>query len=79
MILFPRTVLNDAREIAQRLRHTLANVAYHDASGANIPTLSIGLAQHALGETFEATIKKADTAMYEAKRAGRDQIAPTGE
>ena len=76
LILFPRTVLKDAQDISQRLRQTLAAFAFHDESGAQIPTLSIGLAQHEIGKTFEATIKKSDGALYEAKRAGRDQIAP---
>ena len=37
-------------------------------------TVSIGLAEHIPGETFEVTLDRADKALYCAKRAGRNQV-----
>lgn len=44
-------------------------------------SVSIGLAEHIAGESVEATLDRADKALYSAKRAGRNQVvlgrAPT--
>ena len=41
-------------------------------------TLSVGVALHKPGQTFDATMKAADMAAYEAKRAGRDRWSIAG-
>jgi len=53
--------------IAQELRGAVAELAG--------PTVSIGVAEHARGETHAALFSRADAALYEAKRAGRDAVA----
>jgi len=40
-----------------------------------VTTFSAGVAIHAEGLTPEATLERADGALYEAKRAGRDRVA----
>lgn len=37
-------------------------------------SVSIGLAEHIAGESVEATLDRADKALYRAKRAGRNQV-----
>ncbi|MCL1095489.1 GGDEF domain-containing protein [Shewanella kaireitica] len=37
-------------------------------------TISIGVSEHQHGETFEQTLKKADQALYRAKKKGRNQV-----
>ncbi|MCA1733599.1 MAG: sensor domain-containing diguanylate cyclase, partial [Acidobacteria bacterium] len=42
-------------------------------------TFSVGLAVHAERRTTEETLRMADTALYRAKRSGRDRLAIAGE
>ncbi|CAM3280556.1 sensor domain-containing diguanylate cyclase [Shewanella pealeana] len=37
-------------------------------------TISIGVAEHQNGETFEQTMKRSDQALYRAKKKGRNQV-----
>ncbi|GIU41533.1 GGDEF domain-containing protein [Shewanella sairae] len=37
-------------------------------------TISIGVAEHENGETFEQTMKRSDLALYKAKKKGRNQV-----
>lgn len=51
-----------------------------DACRALVPagmhsTISIGLAEYSAGETPESLVKRADMALYEAKRAGKGRVA----
>ncbi|HEY3956487.1 MAG TPA: GGDEF domain-containing protein [Streptosporangiaceae bacterium] len=84
-ILLPHTDLRQAGEIAERLRHKLAQIVTFTGSGANSielkVTVSIGVAtvDHARPDLDEL-VAAADAALYSAKRAGRDQVhlAPGG-
>lgn len=84
-ILLPHTDLPQAGEIAERLRHKLAQIVTFIGSGANCfelkVTVSIGVAalDHARPDLDEL-VAAADAALYSAKRAGRDQVhlAPGG-
>ena len=45
----------------------------HKAKTVSV-TISIGVAEHQSGETFEQTMKRSDQALYKAKKKGRNQI-----
>ena len=84
-ILLPQTDLGQAGEIAERLRHKLAQIVTFTGSGTTSfelkVTVSIGVAalDHARPDLDEL-VAAADAALYSAKRAGRDQVhlAPSG-
>ncbi|MGQ3050827.1 MAG: diguanylate cyclase [Roseateles sp.] len=67
LLLMPGTSIEEAEVVIERVRCTLqpyAGVAYK---------FSAGLVQAASGEALEAAIERADDALYEAKRNGRDR------
>jgi diguanylate cyclase (GGDEF)-like protein len=73
--LLPETVLASAVLLAERFRTTIAEMK-HVYQGIEISvTVSLGVAEMKAGlPSFEALLKKADEALYEAKRAGRNRV-----
>jgi diguanylate cyclase (GGDEF)-like protein len=73
--LLPETVLASAVLLAERFRTTIAEMK-HVYQGMEISvTVSLGVAEMKAGlPSFEALLKKADEALYEAKRAGRNRV-----
>ena len=69
----PRSV-DGARETAHRLRQCLRSPFGMDGREFFV-TASIGLALSTDASTVETLIRDADTAMYQAKEAGRDTVA----
>jgi len=71
VILFGSTDIERAIELAERLRRLVAINPYADAG--NI-TISIGVAEYRQGESITEFVNRADAKMYEAKRAGKNQV-----
>lgn len=72
--LFPEVALADARRLAERLRHRFAEHEIVIPDGRRVQvTLSMGLAD-ASDCPIEVALRRADEALYEAKRAGRNQV-----
>ena len=70
-LLLSESTLEGAAEVGERVRDELAAVSFE---GEKI-TVSIGAAEYPTdGETVEAVLSSADTAMYQAKRRGRDRV-----
>ncbi|MCK5556337.1 MAG: diguanylate cyclase, partial [Alphaproteobacteria bacterium] len=65
-----------ATVIAERLRKVVSqSILIHNGQKIGI-TVSIGIAQYRSGETtIEAPLGRADAAVYDAKKAGRDRIS----
>jgi diguanylate cyclase (GGDEF)-like protein len=65
---------NEGAEIlAEKILMAVSQSAYHLKNGESISrTLSIGIGHLSDEENFEALLEKSDTALYKAKRAGRN-------
>jgi len=77
VVVLPNTDLSVATSVAERLRHGLESVAFEIAeSGASRTiTASFGVAATCDPmETADSLLRRADDAMYEAKRAGRNRV-----
>jgi diguanylate cyclase (GGDEF)-like protein len=81
VLLLAQTTESDACKIAERLRGYVASLAIPTDDRPGAPTLkvtiSIGVTSMARGSSFELTdlLAAADSAMYAAKQAGRNQVA----
>ncbi len=84
VVLMPRTALDRAHEIAERMRAAVAAEALHPLPGESLTvTLSIGVAVLAHpAETDDAAVQQmlgsADAALYQAKESGRNRVMCAG-
>lgn len=73
VVVLPRTTLEAALEVAERLRQGVAQSPLLQTPRVQT-TVSIGAATFAPGQTVGDLLTKADAAVYVAKNAGRDQV-----
>lgn len=75
IVLYPDARIDDATEVAERLRETVeARVFDHNGQSFGV-TISQGLAEWPLhGDSVEALIAAADAALYDAKAQGRNRV-----
>ncbi|MBN9361836.1 sensor domain-containing diguanylate cyclase [Devosia sp.] len=75
-LVLPRVSRREAQAVAERMRRAVANLAVVLESGSlQRITVSIGVAFDASSRSgLSEMVSLADRAMYEAKRAGRDQV-----
>jgi len=77
IVIMPNTPGDTACLAAERLRRHVAAAPFivGGAAGHLDVTVSLGVAQsEGMDETAEALLKRADEALYEAKRAGRNRV-----
>ncbi len=76
-IIMPNTSTDHAREIAEKIRTTLANSRLkkkNSSESIGQITVSIGISKLHQGDTAENLIQRADTALYRAKETGRNKV-----
>ncbi|MBU2532267.1 MAG: PleD family two-component system response regulator [Alphaproteobacteria bacterium] len=76
IVIMPDTELDVAHHVGERLRECIAEAPFVINSQTTIEvTASVGLAtMMGAGDTTEALFKRADNALYAAKRAGRNRV-----
>ncbi|MEM7634479.1 MAG: diguanylate cyclase, partial [Pseudomonadota bacterium] len=77
LIVLPGTQLQVGFTVAERLRRTISAVPFDvgASSGPLAITVSIGVAGYGTaGDTPEVILKRADEALYKAKRTGRNRV-----
>ena len=76
-IVLPNVSLQDAHAIAEAVRIAVRSkklVRRSTQEQIGVVTISMGIAAYAQGEKPSALLARADSCLYAAKRAGRDQI-----
>ncbi|HWI10499.1 MAG TPA: GGDEF domain-containing protein [Burkholderiaceae bacterium] len=74
LFVMPATASTQAIAAMERVREALRHVSFDDVAPGLVVTFSAGVAECAGERDLEAAIARADAAMYEAKRAGRDRV-----
>ncbi|WP_456396577.1 diguanylate cyclase [Desulfurobacterium sp.] len=76
VIYLPYTTLKDAIKLAERIRKEIEKMVIDTEDEKKIKvTISLGVAEREPGETLEQVIKKADEALYRAKKEGRNRVS----
>jgi two-component system cell cycle response regulator len=77
-VVMPETDVGVATMVAERLRRRIASEPFAIQQGARAVqvTISIGIAGVTEGESAASAIKRADQALYRAKRDGRNRVVP---
>lgn len=74
LIMLPNTPRDEAVQTITRLQRGLTKKYFLDKNERVLITFSAGVAERMPGESQEALIARADAAMYEAKRSGKNRV-----
>jgi|SRR5579884_399254 len=77
VILMPDTTSEMARTAGERLRAAIESAGVHHANGEPV-TASIGVAVASVSDTVDSLLARADRALYQAKRQGRNRVTEIG-
>jgi len=74
LIALPGVNQEQARQVIDRIRVDFAKLPHAHATGSLYATFSAGLATYASGSTGAGLTEKADVALLQAKRLGRNRV-----
>lgn len=73
VVLLPGTAVAEAQQALTRLQRSLTEALFLHEQREVFVTFSAGVTQWRPGETLEAALERADEALYEAKRSGKNR------
>jgi diguanylate cyclase (GGDEF)-like protein len=74
-LLLPETSLAQAKSVAERIREMVQKTSRSIGNAQVVLTVSVGAAEASVQNSgFEAVLRDADCALYEAKRTGRNKV-----
>lgn len=73
VVLLPQTPLDEGQQILTRLQRSLSGGLFMHDNKPVFVTFSAGVTAYRDGETIEAALERADQALYEAKRSGKNR------
>lgn len=74
VVLLPATAIDEAQRVLTRVQRSLsAELFMSDAEGQVFVTFSAGVTPYRPGERLEQALERADEALYEAKRTGKNR------
>jgi two-component system cell cycle response regulator len=78
VVVMPETDMSVATIVAERLRRRIAGEPFpiQQATHAIEVTISVGIAALGAGDNAASILKRADQALYRAKRDGRNRVVP---
>lgn len=75
LVVLPDTDLEAARQAAERIRESVATLDSRSAAAPRTLTVSLGVAaSNPAGDSVSDMLRRADAALYDAKRAGRNRV-----
>jgi len=77
VVLLPNTMLDGAKVVAEKIREDIETIKLHTLDNKSISfTVSLGVSMVKIKEerNLEVVLKKADDALYEAKRSGKNKV-----
>ena len=73
VVLLPATAVEEGEQILTRLQRSLSVGLFMHERKTVFVTFSAGVTTHRAGETLEQALERADAALYEAKRTGKNR------
>ena len=73
VVLLPGIGGDDAQQLLTRLQRALSGALFMHESAPVFVTFSAGVTSYREGETLDAALERADQALYEAKRTGKNR------
>ena len=77
VVMMPDTTSEMARNVGERLRGAIESAGGWHANGDPV-TASIGIAVASVSDTVDSLLARADRALYQAKRQGRNRVIEIG-
>jgi diguanylate cyclase (GGDEF)-like protein len=76
IVILPKTDIEGVYVLAERIRVAMGEISIRDMANRPITpvTVSVGLAEWQTNETGSELVERADQALYEAKRTGRNRV-----
>jgi diguanylate cyclase (GGDEF)-like protein len=73
LIIMPELQQQEAIVVVERVRNAICNLRVRNGDTLIEVSASFGIAERRIGESLSETINRADTALFAAKRAGRNR------